>query len=155
MEEFPSINISSAILASQLGTIKPRKYSIASAQTEGDMDSVSLVVGVVEYQTETGRHKRGLTTGMLESVALQTKILGSIKNAHMSNFKLPEDPMWPVLMIAAGSGIAPFRGFWMKRFEQCQQGQDVGQTVLYFGCRKKTMNLLKNETDMVSKSGPG
>ena len=113
---------------------------------------VSLIVGVLNYQTETGRNKKGLTTGMLESSVMQTKILGSIKNAHKSNFRLPDDPAWPVIMICAGSGIAPFRGFWMKRFSQCQEGQMVGQTQLYFGCRKKSMNLLKNETDMVSKS---
>lgn len=141
------------MLASQLGTIKPRKYSIASAPTSEDQKTVSLIVGLVEYQTETGRPKRGLTTGMLDSVAIQTRILGSIKNAHKSNFKLPDDPMWPVIMIAAGSGIAPFRGFWMRRLEQCQQGQDVGQTFLYFGCRKKSMNLLKSETDKLAKSG--
>ena len=57
-----SININSAVLASQLMTIKPRKYSIASspapapapAQEEDTGTSthgVSLVVGVLEYTT--------------------------------------------------------------------------------------------------------
>ena len=55
----------------------------------------------------------------------------------------------------ARSGIAPFRGFWLRRWEQCQQGDTVGTTLLYFGCRKKTMNLLKHETDMASKSNQG
>ena len=60
-----SININSAVLASQLMTIKPRKYSIASspapapspAQEEDTSTSthgVSLVVGVLEYTT--GKH---------------------------------------------------------------------------------------------------
>ena len=52
-------------------------------------------------------------------------------------------------------GIAPFRGFWMKRFQQCQEGQIVGPTLLYFGCRKKTSNLVKNELDVASNSYPG
>ena len=43
----------------------------------------------------------------------------------------------------------------MRRWEQCQQGDTVGATLLYFGCRKKTMNLLKHETDMASKSNQG
>ena len=62
LREFVSININSAVLASQLMTIKPRKYSIASsparapspAQDEDTGTSthgVSLVVGVLEYTT--------------------------------------------------------------------------------------------------------
>ena len=92
---------------------------------------------------------------MLESVKLETKILGAIKNANNSNFRLPDDPIWPIIMICAGSGIAPFRGFWMRRFQQCQEGQIVGKTLMYFGCRKKSMNLLKNETEMLSKANKG
>ena len=59
-----SININSAVLASQLMTIKPRKYSIASSPTPAPASSpaqdedtgtsthgVSLVVGVLEYTT--------------------------------------------------------------------------------------------------------
>ena len=90
------------MLASKLNTIKPRKYSIASApglslDSENTGNSLSLIVGVLEYNTETGRVKRGLTTGMLETMSLNTRLLGSIKNANKSNFKLPEDPTWPVI----------------------------------------------------------
>ena len=89
------------MLASRLTTIKPRRYSIASApsinlDTEKEGNSLSLIVGVLEYNTETGRVKRGLTTGMLETMSLNTRVLGSIKNANKSNFRLPEDPSWPV-----------------------------------------------------------
>ena len=104
LEEFQSININSAVLASRLTTIKPRRYSIASApglnlDTEKEGNSLSLIVGVLEYNTETGRVKRGLTTGMLETMSLNTRVLGSIKNANKSNFKLPEDPTWPVRIV--------------------------------------------------------
>ena len=130
--------------------MKPRKYSIASAPT-GQHD-LSLVVGVVRYTTSTGREKAGVATGMLDTVTLPTTIPGHISSPGDGNeFRLPPDPVWPVLMIAAGSGIAPFRGFWMQRFHQHQEGHNIGKTVLYFGCRRKTMNLLKQETDLASK----
>ena len=91
-------------------TIKPRKYSIASApglilDTEETGNSLSLIVGVLEYSTETGRVKRGLTTAMLETMSLNTRLLGSIKNANKSNFKLPEDPTWPVRVLFWGGYI--------------------------------------------------
>lgn len=50
-------------------------------------------------------------------------------------------------MICAGSGIAPFRGFWRKRYEQYMNGEKARATLLYFGCRNKSMNLLANETE--------
>ena len=63
--------------------LKPRKYSIASAPntgraTKGEGD-VSLVVGVLQFTTDTGRIKTGLATGMLQSIDLNTRVLGSIR----------------------------------------------------------------------------
>ena len=89
---------------------------------------------------------------MLNTAEVSSTIPGYVKYANQMHFTLPEDPAWPILMIAAGSGIAPFRGFWLKRWEQHLEGHTVGKTLLYFGCRKKTMNLFKNETDSVSLS---
>ena len=86
LREFSSVNISSALLASQLMIIKPRKYSIASApntRTTTGEGNVSLVVGVLQYTTDTGRMKRGLATGMLQSMDLNTRVLGSIRQDYL------------------------------------------------------------------------
>ena len=144
MMEFVSVSVSSSLLVSQLPLIKPRRYSIASSPRD---HRLSLIVGVVEYSTRDGRQKRGLASGMLATAEIGTQLAGCIKLTQGSRLVLPQDPVWPVIMIGAGSGIAPFRGFWMKRWQQVQAGQTVGKTLLYFGCRKKSMNLLKNETE--------
>merc|ERR1712013_359917 len=147
--DFGSVSINSATLVSFLSVIKPRRYSIASCP-QGQ--NLSLVVGVVEYHTKDGRLKKGLCTGNLNEMDVKTSIPGFIKYANKVHFRLPDDPAWPVIMIAAGSGIAPFRGFWMRRWEQQQDGYDVGKTILYFGCSKKSMNLFKQETEAASKN---
>jgi len=149
LRDFGSVSINSATLVGYLTVIKPRRYSIASSP-QGQ--NLSLVVGVVEYHTKDGRLKKGLTTGNLNEMEVKTSLPGFIKYANKVHFRLPDDPSWPVIMIAAGSGIAPFRGFWMRRWEQQQDGYQVGKTLLYFGCRKKSMNLFKNETEAASKN---
>jgi len=150
LRQFSSISINSSTLLGYLTTIKIRRYSIASSP-QGQ--NLSLVVGVVEYQNKSGQTKRGLATGNLNNMPLQSTIPGFIKYANKVHFRLPEDPSWPIIMIAAGSGIAPFRGFWMKRWQQQQDGYPVGKTLLYFGCRKKSMNLFHKETEAASKNG--
>ena len=141
LEEFKSVTISSANLMSRMKLIKPRLYSIASSPSKGNVD---LVIGVVEYTTTSGVEKKGLATSNLVRAEVDAKIPGFLRSE--TSFHLPKDPSKPVIMICAGSGIAPFRGFWKKRYEQHLNGEMVSKTLLYFGCRNKSMNLLTSET---------
>ena len=109
---------------------------------------MSLVVGVVEYKTPLGFPKLGLCTGEFVQASLGTKIPGFFRPAV--NFSLPKDTHKPVLMVGAGSGIAPFRGFWQERQLQSAKGLPVGATSLFYGCRVPGLDLLRDETDMLA-----
>lgn len=45
-------------------------------------------------------------------------------------------------MVGPGTGIAPFRGFLQARRVQKQQGMNLGQAHLYFGCRHPEKDYL-------------
>ena len=64
---------------------------------------------------------------------------------HHSNaqFKMPNDPNVPILMVSAGSGIAPFRAFWQQRMLRHYPKTSAW---LYFGCRDVTENMFSDET---------
>lgn len=57
--------------------------------------------------------------------------------AHLrrSSFKLPALASCPLIMLAAGTGIAPFRAFIAERARLHTMGRDVGAMMLFFGCR--------------------
>jgi nitric-oxide synthase len=75
---------------------------------------------------------------------------------------MPDDPTCPIIMVGAGTGIAPFRSFWeerkidmeTKRVPTGVNGQGWGEMVLYFGCRQRdTDELYRKEIDALVKEG--
>jgi len=167
LREFPSVQLPSAEVMGVVPNIQSRLYSIASAS---ETDRVSLVVGVVEEgsskdgrkgskdelrkgsrdevgrkgSNEVGPPWKGLCTGQLLTAEIGHKLPAFFRS---SSFKLPQDPTKPVIMIAAGSGIAPFRSFWQARLRQAEAGLSLGPMILIFGCRRESMDLLRKETD--------
>lgn len=67
---------------------------------------------------------------------------------HHSNaqFKMPNDPNLPIVMVSAGSGIAPFRAFWQQRMLRHWPKTSAW---LYFGCRDGTENMFAEETSKI------
>ena len=63
-------------------------------------------------------------------------------HVRKSKFKLPIASSNPVVMVASGTGIAPFRGFLEERARLKTMGRDVGRNVLFFGCRNADEDYL-------------
>jgi cytochrome P450/NADPH-cytochrome P450 reductase len=57
-------------------------------------------------------------------------------------FRPPEDPLVPMIMVAAGTGLAPFRGFLQERAAQQDGGASIGPSLLFFGCRTPGVDQL-------------
>ncbi|CEL01509.1 Putative NADPH--cytochrome P450 reductase [Aspergillus calidoustus] len=53
-----------------------------------------------------------------------------------STFKLPRTATTPLILIAAGTGLAPLRAFLHERRQLLKIGRDVGDMLLFFGCRR-------------------
>jgi hypothetical protein len=52
-------------------------------------------------------------------------------------------------LLLLGTGLAPFRGFIQERDLHKKDGKNVGDTILYFGCRKKSQDYLYQEVGLI------
>lgn len=89
-------------------------------------------------------HRHGLTYALDgPKNALQGgKVFAQIRK---SKFKLPVMASHPIIMVAAGIGIAPFRGFLQERARLLSMGREVGRMLLFFGCRRSDEDFLYKE----------
>lgn len=125
----------------------PRLYSIASSQDEVG-EEVHLTVGKLEFEHH-GKAYTGAASGWLGGGLEEG---GEVRVFVEPNklFRLPENGGTPVIMIGAGTGIAPFRAFMQQR----EADGAGGKNWLVFGNRKFTDDFLyQTEWQQYRKSG--
>lgn len=104
----------------------PRLYSIASSVT-AHPGEVHLTIASVRYHTH-GKDRLGVcSTYFADRVEAGDGI--SLYMHRNKNFKLPQDPETPIIMVGPGTGIAPFRAFVEERVETGAKGKSW----LFFG----------------------
>ena len=129
-----------------------RSYSISSWSESGN--SYDLVFSVVDIPQEDVRRypRKGISTGWLqqfcesENETLPINIYKRNKKA----FAPPLDLQKSYIMIGAGTGVAPFRGFLQQReFQYKKQAEStsaqLGNTWLIFGCRDSKLDFIYQE----------
>jgi len=129
-----------------LRPLTARQYSIASSEAASS-EELHVLVKQVEYEYR-GRMHGGVCSSQLAQVESGEQLGISIK--PNSGFKLPENPESKIIMIGAGTGVAPFRSF---LFERESQGI-TGNSWLFFGEQRfQTDFLYQTEWQQFLKSG--
>ncbi|MBX9975022.1 assimilatory sulfite reductase (NADPH) flavoprotein subunit [Cytobacillus firmus] len=126
VRDFKPWNSSAQEFVSILRKMPARLYSISSS-FEANPDEVHLTIGAVRYDAH-GRERKGVCS-ILCAERLQPGDTLPVFIQHNENFKLPENPDTPIIMVGPGTGIAPFRSFMQEREES---GAD-GKSWLFFG----------------------
>ncbi|XP_075760963.1 nitric oxide synthase, inducible [Pelodiscus sinensis] len=154
LKEFPSTQVSTSFLLTQLPLLKPRYYSISSSQDMTPRE-IHLTVAVVSYRTKDGQGPlhHGVCSTWLNTIDLQETVPCFVRSA--SGFQLPKDPSTPCILIGPGTGIAPFRSFWQQRlYDLEKKGIKGSGMTLLFGCRRPDMDhLYREETQDMKRKG--
>jgi cytochrome P450/NADPH-cytochrome P450 reductase len=135
LERHPKIPLPFTVFMSMLTPMRIRQYSISSSPlSDPTVASISFAVVENPSAAENDTPHLGVATNYLKTLKPGSILQLSVKKSHKS-FKLPLDDETPVIMIAAGTGVAPFRGFVMERAEKVKAGKKLAEAVLFMGCR--------------------
>lgn len=128
IQEFPQ-SFFPQELADLLRSFPPRLYSISSSQSAVG-EEVHITVATVRYQHRNRQREGACSTYLADRIDIDSKV--SVFVEKNPAFKLPENAETPIILIGAGTGIAPFRAFLQHR----EADELRGNTWLFFGERR-------------------
>ena len=134
LEENPACGLAPELFLEMLPPIQARHYSISSSALARP-DEVELIVGLV-----SGRYQ-GVSSSYLAQLRPGDEIRARVDPARAA-FRAPEDGAVPVVMVSAGTGLAPFRGFVGDRVHRAAAGEKLGNALCFFGVRHPDVDYL-------------
>lgn len=140
LEHHPACELPFARFLELLPVLRPRHYSISSS-AEASPGEADLMVSLLAAPHRSGEGTfRGIASHYVQGVTagdiLQARVLPCSEA-----FRLPEDPSVPVVLVGAGTGLAPFRGAVLDRLHT----RTTGTLLCYFGCDHPDVDYLHRE----------
>ncbi|WFB56107.1 assimilatory sulfite reductase (NADPH) flavoprotein subunit [Paenibacillus sp. BR1-192] len=135
VQDYGLQQVAASDFVSILRKIPARLYSIASS-SKAFPDEVHVTVRTVRYEAH-GRNRYGVCSVQLAE-RLEAGDSLPVYIQHNPNFKLPENPDTPIIMIGPGTGVAPFRAFLGEREETGAEGKSW----LFYGDQHFTTDFL-------------
>ncbi len=153
LERYPSCLPTFAGFLELLPVMRVRQYSISSSPLV-DPTRCSLTAAIVEAPAWSGMGRfHGTCSSYLARLRPGDTIAVAVRSPHAA-FRPPADNARPIILIAAGTGIAPFRGFIQERSLRRLRGEEAGPTWLFFGCDHPHVDFLyRDELDELAHHG--
>ncbi|MGW1166776.1 cytochrome P450 [Streptomyces sp. NPDC002550] len=119
------------LLLDLLPPLRPRTYSVSSSPAV-DARHVDLMLSVLDAPARSGKGRhRGTGSGHLATLRPGDTVYARVQPCREA-FRI--DGSAPVVMVAAGTGLAPFRGAVADRVAARAAGAELPPALLYFGC---------------------
>ena len=123
LRKFTSCSVPLNVFLEFMPRLQPRYFSLAS-----DPLSHEKIVHILVREVSNG-----LCSSWLQTLSVGDSIPLYLRESsfHHSNRYHTR----PIIMIAAGTGIAPFIGFMHRRLAWASSGKELGDAYLFYGCR--------------------
>ena len=156
-EDFPTCKLELGAYIDMLKPLTPRQYSISSsplgsagATEAGNQHrpmTASITYDVLDAPAMSGHNRvyHGTASSYLSLCDPGNQIRCWVR-ATDANFHLPKDIKTPIIMVCAGTGLAPMRGFIQSRAAVVEaDARKLGPAILYFGCRDFEKDFIYKE----------
>ncbi|MFJ4367358.1 cytochrome P450 [Streptomyces chartreusis] len=133
IEDFPALRgaLDWPTLLDLLTPLRPRHYSISSSPAV-DPGHADLMISLLHAPARSGKGMhRGTGSGYLTDVRPGDTVYARIQPCR-DVFRIETGA--PVVMVAAGTGLAPFRGAVADRAAALAAGTELAPALCYFGC---------------------
>ncbi|OBK22899.1 cytochrome [Mycobacterium asiaticum] len=141
LAEFPACVLTGAELLELLDPMAPRHYSIASSSLLSPR-TVGLIVSVLDVPARSGHGLfKGVASNYLATVQPGQRIRARVDPARQA-FRAGADPGKNVILVSAGTGVAPFYGFLGDRLAAQRAGSPVEPALCFFGVRDPAVDYI-------------
>lgn len=153
LERFASCQLAFGAFLEMLPSMRARLYSISSTPLWNE-SHCTLTVAVLDAPALSGQGEyQGVASTYLASARPGTRVSVAVRPSNIA-FHPPEDLETPLVLICAGTGLAPFHGFLQERAIQAASGRRVGRALLFFGCDHPDVDFLyRDELEAWERAG--
>lgn len=153
LERYASCEATLAAFLEMLPATRARQYSISSSPL-WNAQRCTLTVAVVDAPALSGQGRyQGMASSYLAHCTPGTRVAIAVRSPN-AQFRPPALPETPMIMVCAGTGLAPFRGFLQERALQAANGSGAGPSLLFFGCDHPDADFLyRDELAAWEKAG--
>jgi cytochrome P450 / NADPH-cytochrome P450 reductase len=132
-----------------LPRLQPRYYSISSSALIES--SLTITVGVLAVETSKKAKLKGVCSHYL--AGLTPMLDRATVQIRTSSFRLPQKFSSSMVLVGAGTGLAPMMGFLQELEIASEQGICTGNIHLFFGCRTEADYIYKDRIEEYEAAG--
>ncbi|QLE70322.1 cytochrome P450 [Streptomyces rectiverticillatus] len=157
-EQYPALRsrIGWPLLLDLLPPMRTRHYSISSSPATGPDHAghADLMVSQLRAPARSGRGTfEGTGSSYLHRVRSGDTVYARVQPCRDA-FRIRHDAQTPVIMVAAGTGLAPFRGAIADRLALARRGTPLAPALCYFGCDHPDVDYLhRAELEAAEEAG--
>ena len=139
------VDLPFAIYIDMLLPLTPRQYSISSSPLCSGYSEIAAVTYDIHESPALSGHGifQGACSSFLGSRKIGDRMSCFVRPTNV-NFRLPSNSETPIMMFAAGTGIAPMRAFLQERAAIAEAGgsRKLGPALLFYGSRDAEKDFL-------------